>query len=86
MPKRAAQVRAYAAAAVTGQTQLAPVGGQLAGRSARLEEELKLQVRHSLAHFKTPQWVTFVDELPKTATGKVQKCIIRAGGAGISRQ
>ena len=26
------------------------------------EEELKLHVRHSLAHFKAPQWVTFVDE------------------------
>jgi len=50
------------------------------------EEELKLHVRHSLAHFKTPQWVTFVDELPKTATGKVQKFILRAGRAAISRQ
>jgi len=86
MPKRAAQVRAYAAAAVTGQTQLAPVGGQLAGRSARLEEELKLQVRHSLAHFKTPQWVTFVDELPKTATGTVQEVHTSCGRTGISRQ
>jgi fatty-acyl-CoA synthase len=50
------------------------------------EEELKLHVRNSLAHFKTPQWVSFVDELPKTATGKVQKFILRAGKAGISRQ
>ena len=50
------------------------------------EDELKLHVRHSLAHFKAPQWVTFVDELPKTATGKVQKFILRAGKAGISRQ
>ena len=48
------------------------------------EEELKLC--GSLAHFKTPQWVTFVDELPKTATGKVQKFTLRAGRAGISRQ
>ena len=50
------------------------------------EEELKLHVRNSLAHFKTPQWVNFVDELPKTATGKVQKYILRAGKAGIARQ
>ena len=50
------------------------------------EDELKLHVRNSLAHFKTPQWVSFVDELPKTATGKVQKFILRAGKAGISRQ
>src|SRR5438477_1285725 len=50
------------------------------------EEELKLHVRNGLAHFKTPQWVSFVDELPKTATGKVQKFLLRAGRSGISRQ
>src|SRR5262245_52626669 len=50
------------------------------------EEELKLHVRHHLAHFKTPQWITFVKELPKTATGKVQKFVLRGGKAGISRQ
>jgi len=38
------------------------------------------------AHFKTPQWISFVDELPKTATGKVQKFVLRSGKAGISRQ
>ena len=50
------------------------------------EDELKLHVRNSLAHFKTPQWVSFVDELPKTATGKVQKFVLRGGKAGIARQ
>lgn len=50
------------------------------------EEDLKLHVRNGLAHFKTPQWVSFVDELPKTATGKVQKYVLRAGKSGISRQ
>jgi fatty-acyl-CoA synthase len=50
------------------------------------EDELRLHVRNSLAHFKTPQWVSFVDDLPKTATGKVQKFVLRAGKAGISRQ
>lgn len=50
------------------------------------EEELKGHVRNALAHFKTPQWVSFVDELPKTATGKVQKFVLRSGKAGISRQ
>src|SRR5205085_2705165 len=49
-------------------------------------DELKLHVRNGLAHFKTPQWVSFVDELPKTATGKVQKFLLRAGRSGISRQ
>ena len=50
------------------------------------EDELKLHVRDNLAHFKTPQWVSFGDELPKTATGKVQKYVLRGGKAGISRQ
>ena len=86
MPKRAGQVRAYAAAAVLDRPNSAPVGGRLAGRLPRLEEELKLHVRHSLAHFKTPQWVTFVDELPKTATGTVQEVHTSCGRTGISRQ
>jgi fatty-acyl-CoA synthase len=50
------------------------------------EEELKLHVRNAIAHFKTPQWISFVDELPKTATGKVQKFVLRSGKAGIARQ
>jgi fatty-acyl-CoA synthase len=50
------------------------------------EEELKLHVRNSLAHFKTPQWVSFIDQLPKTATGKVQKFVLRGGQDGIARQ
>jgi fatty-acyl-CoA synthase len=50
------------------------------------EEALKLHVRDGLAHFKTPQWVSFVEELPKTATGKVQKFVLRGGKAGIARQ
>jgi fatty-acyl-CoA synthase len=50
------------------------------------EEELKRHVRDNLAHFKTPQWISFVEDLPKTATGKVQKYLLRGGRAGISRQ
>ena len=50
------------------------------------EDELKLHVRNNLAHFKTPQWVSFVDDLPKTATGKVQKFVLRGSKAGITRQ
>ena len=50
------------------------------------EDEIKLHVRQGLAHFKTPQWVSFVEQLPKTATGKVQKYVLRGGKAGIARQ
>jgi fatty-acyl-CoA synthase len=34
--------------------------------------------RANLAHFKAPHRVTFVKELPKTATGKIQKYVLRA--------
>jgi fatty-acyl-CoA synthase len=50
------------------------------------EDALQQHVRDSLAHFKTPQWVSFVEDLPKTATGKVQKYVLRGGHAGITRQ
>lgn len=49
-------------------------------------DELKQHVRDRLAHFKTPQQVTFVEELPKTATGKVQKFVLRQNAPGIARQ
>ena len=42
--------------------------------------------RERLAHFKTPHTVTFVAELPKTATGKIQKYVLRGGRAAISAQ
>lgn len=50
------------------------------------EAELKQFARENLAHFKIPQAVTFVEELPKTATGKIQKYILRGGRAAISSQ
>ena len=54
--------------------------------AAASEDEIKLYVRDNLAHFKTPSWVSFVEDLPKTATGKVQKYVLRGGASGISRQ
>jgi fatty-acyl-CoA synthase len=50
------------------------------------EAELLTFVRDRLAHFKAPHGVTFVSELPKTATGKIQKYVLRGGRAGITRQ
>ncbi len=40
-------------------------------------DELKQFCRERLAAFKTPTWWIFVDELPVTPTGKVQKFILR---------
>jgi fatty-acyl-CoA synthase len=39
-----------------------------------------------MAHFKVPHGVTFVRELPKTATGKVQKYTLRGGQSAIAPQ
>lgn len=49
-------------------------------------EELRQFARDNLAHFKAPHTVTFVDELPKTATGKIQKFVLRGGRAAIAAQ
>jgi len=42
-----------------------------------LAEALKQHVKDTLAPFKYPRWIEFVDELPKTATGKIQRFKLR---------
>ena len=49
-------------------------------------EELIEFARERLAHFKAPREVHFVDALPKTATGKIQKYVLRQGAPAIARQ
>jgi fatty-acyl-CoA synthase len=49
-------------------------------------EALRLFCREHLAHFKVPHGFEFVTELPKTATGKIQKYVLRGGRANITRQ
>jgi fatty-acyl-CoA synthase len=48
--------------------------------------ELRDFARGVLAHFKVPTAFNFVSALPKTATGKVQKYILRGGRANLTRQ
>jgi fatty-acyl-CoA synthase len=50
------------------------------------EEELREFARMSMAHFKVPSAFTILTELPKTATGKIQKYVLRSGRAAIVRQ
>jgi fatty-acyl-CoA synthase len=54
--------------------------------AAASEEELRQFTRDRLAHFKAPKEVHFIVELPKTATGKIQKFVLRGGRAAIARQ
>src|SRR5437899_5878922 len=50
------------------------------------EDELREFARANLAHFKAPHSVTFIKELPKTATGEIQKYILRARQPAIAPQ
>jgi len=43
-----------------------------------LAKELQQFVRERLAEYKRPRWVEFLTELPKTATGKIQRFKLRA--------
>ena len=45
--------------------------------SAALEAELKAFVKDKIAPYKYPRWLEFVAELPKTATGKIQRFKLR---------
>ena len=49
-------------------------------------EELRAHTRERLAHFKCPHSFTFVGELPKTATGKIQKFVLRGRRSAIAAQ
>ena len=46
--------------------------------SEALAEELRQHVKVQLAPYKYPRWIEFIDELPKTATGKIQRFKLRA--------
>jgi benzoate-CoA ligase len=46
--------------------------------SHELRTELQTHVKNKLAPYKYPRWVEFVDDLPKTVTGKIQRFRLRA--------
>ena len=48
------------------------------GAREALEAELQEHVKKGLAPYKYPRWWNFVEELPKTATGKIQRFKLRA--------
>jgi fatty-acyl-CoA synthase len=50
------------------------------------EDELRQFARDNMAHFKAPRDFHFIEELPKTASGKIQKYVLRGGRAAIARQ
>jgi benzoate-CoA ligase len=44
---------------------------------AATEAELQSHVKGQLAPYKYPRWISFLNELPKTATGKIQRFKLR---------
>ncbi len=42
-----------------------------------LEKEIIDHVRRRVAHYKVPRWISFVDELPRTTTGKLIRYKLR---------
>jgi len=56
--------------------------------SRALYEELKVHVKRTVGPWKYPRWIEFIDSLPKTATGKIQRFMLRGkdlnprGGGG----
>jgi benzoate-CoA ligase len=47
-------------------------------QSPALAADLQQYVKGRLAPYKYPRWIEFVDDLPKTATGKIQRFKLRA--------
>jgi acyl-coenzyme A synthetase/AMP-(fatty) acid ligase len=45
---------------------------------AGLQDGMRSFLRERLAHIKCPRWIEFCAELPKTATGKIQRFRLRA--------
>jgi acyl-CoA synthetase (AMP-forming)/AMP-acid ligase II len=58
----------------------------LKGGCEATPEDLRAFTRERLAHFKCPHSFTFVAELPKTATGKIQKFVLRGRKSAIAAQ
>src|SRR5688572_20671679 len=47
-------------------------------QNEELKSRLQQHVKDKLAPYKYPRWIQFLDELPKTATGKIQRFKLRS--------
>ena len=51
------------------------------GPNRALHEELKVHVKRTIGPWKYPRWIEFVDSPPKTATGKIQRFMLRSAAS-----
>ena len=54
-----------------------------ARRGVDFEQELREHCKRGLAPYKYPRWFYFVDELPRTATGKIQRFKLRDSAGAL---
>ena len=54
------------------------------GPADELFEELKVYVKQSIGSWKYPRWIEFVDSLPRTSSGKLQRFLLREVGLNRS--
>jgi benzoate-CoA ligase len=45
--------------------------------SDQLQEDIKQFVRDRIATYKFPRWIEFVDDIPKTPGGKIQRFVLQ---------
>src|SRR5439155_23611967 len=50
--------------------------------SDELAKELIEHCKAHMADYKRPRWIEFMSDLPKTATGKIQRSALRYSGVG----
>lgn len=74
--ERGALVKAYVVLSSDYQARR-PTGAAQAGFDAQVTAALQAHVRGLLAPYEYPKEVEFIDQLPMTTTGKVQRRILR---------
>jgi acyl-coenzyme A synthetase/AMP-(fatty) acid ligase len=68
----------YAQEIIFGPGSLAKLSEKDPTPSDQLAQALIEHCQQATAVYKRPRWIEFVDELPRTATGKIQRVKLRA--------
>lgn len=55
-------------------------------RGPELLRELEVFVKSRLVPYQQPRWIEFIEELPKTSTGKIQRYVLRQAAAEMQRE
>ena len=76
-PERGALVKAYVVLAAEARAERARVGVDVGDFDVRLVAALQAHVRGRLAPYEYPKEIEFIDALPMTTTGKVQRRVLR---------